>query len=452
MSLKNVKIAFHTLGCKVNIYETGVMEQDAAQHGAVLTPFTEKADVYVVNTCSVTNIADRKSRQMLHRAKALNPEAVVVAAGCYAETEDREKLLETGVDLILGNEEKKRIGAVLEAYLEKGVLPVNPDISAVRGYSPEKLPAMTSRTRADVKVQDGCNQFCTYCIIPYARGRIRSKALSDAVREIADLAKTGVREIVLTGIHLSSYGKDFPEGKPDLLDLIRAVHEVEGIRRIRLGSLEPRIITEEFVSALAALPKFCPHFHLSLQSGSATVLKRMNRHYSPEEYAERVAFIRRHFAHPAITTDVIAGFPGETAEEFAETLDFVRRIGFYEMHVFQYSRRKGTPADRMPDQVKEPVKKERSEALIRLRDEMSKAYERSLLGESVELLTEEKSDALGLAEGYTKEYVRAYVPASFGTNRILRGILRENHGKYELEAPVFCEDGAGNNLETSGTL
>ena len=433
MSLKNVKIAFYTLGCKVNLYETGVMENDVRSWEGEVVPFDGPADVYVVNTCSVTNMADRKSRQILHRAKKMNPEALVVAAGCYAETETAERLYETGVDLILGNEEKKRLGAVLDAYLAKGIRPVNPEIGSVRTYGKEAMTHLPFRTRADVKVQDGCNQFCTYCIIPYARGRIRSKALPEAVEEIRALSESGVQEIVLTGIHLSSYGKDFPDGKPDLLDLIEAVHALPEVRRIRLGSLEPRIVTEEFASRLAALPKLCPHFHLSLQSGSDTVLHRMNRHYTAAEYAEKAALLRKYFRDPALTTDVIAGFPGETDAEFAETLDFVRKIGFYELHVFQYSRRKGTVADRMPDQVPEETKKSRSEALIALGREMSEAYETRLSGQTVEVLTEEKTENGAFVSGYTKEYVRVLLPASFGENAIVRGVFRKGDGRNTLE-------------------
>jgi threonylcarbamoyladenosine tRNA methylthiotransferase MtaB len=433
MDLKNLKIAFYTLGCKVNIYETGVMENDVVSLGAELVPFTEKADVYVVNTCSVTNMADRKSRQILHRAKKENPEAVIVAAGCYSETGGEEALSQTGADLVIGNELKKSFASVLASYLEKGTVPVNPEIGKVQGYGTETLRTLPVRTRADVKVQDGCNQFCTYCVIPYARGRIRSKALPEAVEEIRVLAGTGVQEIVLTGIHLSSYGKDLVGPETSLLDLIKAVHEIPEVKRIRLGSLEPRIVTEDFAQALASLPKLCPHFHLSLQSGSATVLKRMNRHYTPAEYAEGVALLRRYFKHPAITTDVIAGFPGETEEEFRETLSFAEQIGFYEMHVFQYSRRKGTVADRMKDQVLEPVKKLRSEALIALRERMSEAFEQSLEGETVEVLTEEKAEEKGFLSGYTKEYVRVLVPNAVGENRIVRGVLRRENGKNRLE-------------------
>lgn len=449
MDLKNVKVAFYTLGCKVNIYETGVMENDVTSYGAEIVPFTEKADVYVVNTCSVTNMADRKSRQIIHRARKENPDALIVAAGCYAETGAASDLRSTGVDLIVGNELKKTFASVLASFLEKGTVPVNPEIGKVQGYGPETLKTLPVRTRADVKVQDGCNQFCTYCVIPYARGRIRSKALLEAAEEIRALSETGVQEIVLTGIHLSSYGKDLvpaetepgvrggadPNGQPGLLDLIKAVHGIPSVKRIRLGSLEPRIVTEDFVRALSALPKLCPHFHLSLQSGSATVLKRMNRHYTPAEYAEGVALLRRYFKHPAITTDVIAGFPGETEEEFAETLAFAEAIGFYEMHVFQYSRRKGTVADRMKDQVPEPVKKRRSEALIALRDRMSAAFEASLTGETVEVLTEEKAEEAGFLSGYTKEYVRVLVPETVGVNRIVTGVLKRENGKYFLDNP-----------------
>ncbi|MBR4767856.1 MAG: tRNA (N(6)-L-threonylcarbamoyladenosine(37)-C(2))-methylthiotransferase MtaB, partial [Lachnospiraceae bacterium] len=393
MSLTGKRIAFHTLGCKVNIYETEVMIRDVLSDGASVVDFRDEADVYVVNTCSVTNIADRKSRQMLHRAKMTNPEALIVACGCYAESEQEDVLKETGAGLILGNEQKKHLADALESWFSGLEAPANPDINKVKVYTPETLDTLTDHTRADVKVQDGCNQFCTYCIIPYVRGRVRSKPLAEAVSEIRALSETGIREFVLSGIHLSSYGTDL-DGNVTLSDLISAVHDLPKVERIRLGSLEPRVVTESFAESLASMDKICPHFHLSLQSGDAETLKRMNRKYTPEEYRESVRILREHFANPALTTDVIVGFPGETEELFRSSLEFVRSIGFYELHVFQYSRRKGTIADKMAGQIPPEIKKRRSEQMIALGLESSEAYRKLMIGSAAEVLTEELSDDL----------------------------------------------------------
>ena len=431
--LKGIRIAFHTLGCKVNQYETEVMENEAALRGARIVPFTEEADVYVVNTCTVTNIADRKSRQMLHRARALAPEAVIVAAGCYTETSDPEGLYASGVDLVIGNERKKDFVETLAAFLGERRLPENPDINKVSGYRPEFLTDVHEHTRAELKVQDGCNEFCSYCLIPYARGRIRSKDPEAVLREIRALAERGIREFVLTGIHLSSYGKDLPEGG-DLLSLIQRAASVEGVRRLRLGSLEPRVVTEAFAKGLSEIPEICPHFHLSLQSGSASVLKRMNRKYSPEEYKASLWYLREAFDRPAVTTDVIVGFPGETDEEFRESLRFVREASFYELHVFQYSRRKGTAADRMSGQVDAEVKKKRSAEMIALGEEMSEAYRKAFLGRPAEVLSEEPDPAHpGFFQGYTREYIRALVRAE-GPGEIISGpLLQENGAFYVLQ-------------------
>ena len=382
------RAALHNLGCKVNSYETEAMKELLQAAGYEIVDFEDKADVYVINTCSVTNVADKKSRQMLHRASTRNPPAVVVAAGCYVQAAG-EKLKEDGaVDLIVGNNKKTELVPLLEEYFAgrehpDGVI----DISAVQEYEPLHITAQTEHTRAFIKVQDGCNQFCSYCIIPYTRGRIRSRRMEDVEEEVRGLAKKGYQEVVLTGIHLSSYGLDFKDGT-DLLALIRRIHQVDGIKRIRFGSLEPRIITDEFAKALSELPKVCPHFHLSLQSGCDDVLKRMNRHYTCEEYEERCQILRRYFEQPAITTDVIVGFPGETDEEFRQTKEFLKTIRFYEMHVFKYSRRAGTRADRMPDQVPEPVKTERSAELLSLEAEMSREYRSTFLGKTEEILLE----------------------------------------------------------------
>ena len=423
--------ALHNLGCKVNSYETEAMQQLLEEAGYEIVPFHEKADVYIINTCSVTNIADRKSRQMLHRAKKQNPDAVVVAAGCYVQAAAEELKADLAVDVIIGNNKKQDLVPILEEYFkDKSDRSHVIEISETHEYERLSIHKIADHTRAFLKIQDGCNQFCSYCIIPYTRGRVRSRRPDEVVDEVRELAAAGYQEVVLTGIHLSSYGVDFKEEekKENLLSLIKQVHEVEGIRRIRLGSLEPRIITEEFAQALASMPKFCPHFHLSLQSGCDKTLKRMNRHYTTEEYAAGCEILRRYFDNPAITTDVIVGFPGETEEEFEETKAFLERIGFYEMHIFKYSRRAGTRADRMPEQVPEQVKSVRSEVLLKLEKQMSKAYRESFSGKKKTVLLEEKTEIGGRAYmiGHTMEYVKAVVPyADNLKNKMTEGILKE---------------------------
>ena len=423
--------ALHNLGCKVNSYETEAMQQLLEEAGYEIVPFHEKADVYIINTCSVTNIADRKSRQMLHRAKKQNPDAVVVAAGCYVQAAAEELKADLAVDVIIGNNKKQDLVPILEEYFkDKSDSSHVIEISETHEYERLSIHKIADHTRAFLKIQDGCNQFCSYCIIPYTRGRVRSRRPDEVVAEVRELAAAGYQEVVLTGIHLSSYGVDFKEEekKENLLSLIKQVHEVEGIRRIRLGSLEPRIITEEFAQALASMPKFCPHFHLSLQSGCDKTLKRMNRHYTTEEYAAGCEILRRYFDNPAITTDVIVGFPGETEEEFEETKAFLERIGFYEMHIFKYSRRAGTRADRMPEQVPEQVKSVRSEVLLKLEKQMSKAYRESFSGKKKTVLLEEKTEIEGRAYmiGHTMEYVKAVVPyADDLKNKMTEGVLKE---------------------------
>ncbi len=422
--------ALHNLGCKVNSYETEAMQQLLEEAGYEIVPFHEKADVYIINTCSVTNIADRKSRQMLHRAKKQNPEAVVVAAGCYVQAAAEELKADLAVDVIIGNNKKQDLVPILEEYFKDSTDSDHViEIGQTNEYERLSIHKIADHTRAFLKVQDGCNQFCSYCIIPYTRGRVRSRRPEEVVAEVKELAAAGYQEVVLTGIHLSSYGVDFKEEeKENLLRLIQQVHEVEGVRRIRLGSLEPRIITEEFAKALADMPKFCPHFHLSLQSGCDETLKRMNRHYTTEEYAAGCDILRKYFDNPAITTDVIVGFPGETEEEFETTKAFLERIGFYEMHIFKYSRRAGTRADRMPDQVPEQVKSARSEVLLALEKQMSEAYRKSFLGKNKTVLLEEKTEIGGKEYmiGHTMEYVKAVVPYEEGLkNKMAEGVLKE---------------------------
>ena len=410
------KAALHNLGCKVNAYETEAMQQLLEKAGYEIVPFKEAADVYIVNTCSVTNIADRKSRQMLHRARKNNPKAVVVAVGCYVQAAAEELKKDSAVDVILGNNRKKDLVDVLEACLreKKEQLAFVGQIGEEKEYESLQVAGSTSHTRAFIKVQDGCNQFCSYCIIPYTRGRVRSRTGKDTENEVRNLAKAGCQEIVLTGIHLSSYGADFGEEKKEtLLSLIQRLHGIDGISRIRLGSLEPGIVSEAFVASLGKLPKICPHFHLSLQSGCNETLKRMNRHYTVEEYREKCAILRRTFGNPAITTDVIVGFPGETKEEFARTKTFLEQIHFYEMHVFKYSARSGTRAAKMPDQVPEEVKTQRSEELLALERRMSFEYRQSFIGQRQQVLLEETMEIEGKSylTGHTKEYVKVAVQA-----------------------------------------
>ena len=402
------KAALHNLGCKVNAYETEAMQHLLEEAGYEIVPFTQKADVYVINTCSVTNMADRKSRQMLHKAKKNNPDSIVVAAGCYVQTSEKEVLNDLSVDIVIGNDRKHDLVRLLDEYSLDSVNDTVDDINDGKHDFEELFIDQTKEhTRAFIKVQDGCNQFCSYCIIPYARGRVRSRRFENVIAEVERLAANGFKEVVLTGIHLSSYGVDFEEAT-GLLELIQAVNAVKGIERIRLGSLEPKIVTEHFASELSKLDKICPHFHLSLQSGCDATLKRMNRKYTTKEYERGCELLRKYFVHPAITTDVIVGFPGETEEEFEQTKAYLEHIHFYEMHIFKYSKRKGTRAAVMPDQIDEQVKAARSEKLISLGHDMSKEFRKFYIGKNEEVLFEEKA-VIGDKEyfvGYTKEYVK----------------------------------------------
>lgn len=491
------KAALHNLGCKVNAYETEAMRQLLEKEGYEIVPFAPGADVYVINTCTVTNIADRKSRQMLHRARKMNPDAIIVAAGCYVETAEQPVELDPAIDIVLGNNRKGELPEALRRFEEqravraekqkergshaagggtaqgssadsgvpggrrdasesiyiieetrpqkpqntvspesRGILEETPpqenqalidriDINHTKEYESLFITQSEERTRACIKVQDGCNQFCSYCIIPFARGRVRSREIDDVLREARTLAANGCQEVVLTGIHLSSYGVDCDL---TLLDLIRAVHEIPGIRRIRLGSLEPGIITEEFARSIAQLPKLCPHFHLSLQSGCTETLRRMNRRYTAEEFAAKCELLRQVFDRPALTTDVIAGFPGETEEEFETTVAFLTQLRLYETHIFKYSRRHGTRAAVMPDQIPESVKAERSDRLIALGECNRSLFEQQYLGDTVDILFEERItvDGRDYYTGYTKQYIRVAVPADADyENQILTGTLGE---------------------------
>ena len=407
------KVALHNLGCKVNAYEVEAMQQLLENAGYETVPFEEGADVYVINTCTVTNIADRKSRQMLHKAKKMNPDAIVVATGCYAQA-DTEKLKEdTAVDLILGNNQKTQIVEALEEYEKEHAKQVQViEINHTKEYEELSISSTAEHVRAYIKVQDGCNQFCTYCIIPFARGRVRSRKIEEVLSEVETLAAKGYKEVVLTGIHLSSYGVDFPkEERESLLSLIQAVSRVEGISRIRLGSLEPRIITEEFLEGIVKTGKVCPHFHLSLQSGCNKTLKNMNRRYSAQEYAEKCELIRKFYPAPALTTDVIVGFPQETEEDFEESYEFVKKIHFYETHIFKYSRRHGTKAASMDGQLTEAAKAQRSDQMLELHEIRAREYEEAMIGKKMELLLEEEIEIDGRSwyVGHSREYVRAVI-------------------------------------------
>nr|WP_302231615.1 tRNA (N(6)-L-threonylcarbamoyladenosine(37)-C(2))-methylthiotransferase MtaB [uncultured Blautia sp.] len=431
------KVALHNLGCKVNAYEIEAMQQLLEEAGYEIVPFEPGADIYVINTCTVTNIADRKSRQMLHKAKKMNPEAIVVATGCYVQTGGEKLEKDEAIDLVLGNNQKINIVEALAEYAENKpghgshVIKIN----QTKEYEELSIDHTAEHVRAYIKVQDGCNQFCTYCIIPYARGRVRSRNIESVLKEVRALAEKGYKEVVLTGIHLSSYGVDFPEEKKEtLLSLIRAVHEIEGIRRIRLGSLEPGIVTREFAEGIAALPKVCPHFHLSLQSGCDETLERMNRRYRSGEYRERCELLREVYGNPALTTDVIVGFPQESEEEFRKSYDFVDSIRFYETHIFKYSRRQGTKAASMDGQLTEAEKSFRSERMIELHHRHAGDYEKSMLGKNLEVLIEEEytKDGRTWYLGHSREYIKTAVPKSeaYGVNDIVivkaEGFLEEH--------------------------
>mgnify|MGYP002526596053 FL=1 len=409
--LKGKTVAPLTLGCKVNQYETDGMIELLKEAGMTAVSFEEKADVYLINTCSVTNMADKKSRQMIHRAKKLNPDAVVIAAGCYVQAA-KDKLMEDDrISIIIGNNKKKDIVRILEDYLQAGVTDEGMlDISAEKEYEPLTINSTLEHTRAYVKIQDGCNQFCSYCIIPYVRGRNRSRDIASIIEEVERLALTGVKEIVLTGIHISSYGKD-KENEVGLADVIDAISKIESIKRIRLGSLEPSIITDEFIDRIVDNEKVCPHFHLSLQSGCNTVLKRMNRKYTCEEYFEKCEMLRKAFDRPALTTDVIVGFPGETEEEFRETVDYLTKLNLYEMHIFKFSPRQGTVAAGMKDQVAPEIKNQRSDVLLALSERNKQAYEASFRGENLDVLVEEKVRREGKDgyRGHTERYMDIFV-------------------------------------------
>lgn len=432
------KAALHSLGCKVNSYETEAMQQMLEQAGYEIVPFHDRADVYIINTCSVTNIADRKSRQMIHKAKKMNPSAIVVAAGCYVQTSTEQAKADAAIDIIIGNNKKQDLLNMLAAYEadhgaeQEGVLDIN---HTKQEYEELTVIHPSEHTRAFLKVQDGCNQFCSYCIIPYARGRVRSRKLEDVEREARRLAENGFQELVLTGIHLSSYGIDCDSS---LLELIRTLHGIDGIERIRLGSLEPGIITESFVQALVKLPKVCPHFHLSLQSGCDETLKRMNRHYTTALYLEKCGILRQYFDRPALTTDVIVGFPGETEEEFAQTERFLETIHFSDMHIFKYSKRRGTKAADMPNQIDPQIQSVRSEKLIALGERMKDDFLEACKDQEQIVLIEEETEIDGTKymTGHSKNYIRcAFEMDGLVPNMVIKGTINSKLN----EEFVFCK-------------
>ena len=446
MNKMKKKVALHSLGCKVNAYETEAMGKLFEERGYELVPFEPGADVYVINTCTVTNIADRKSRQMLHKAKKMNENAIVVAVGCYAQAFYEELQKDEAIDLIIGNDRKKEIVDMVEDEKRNRLAVKNINEPGIRQEF-EELPidAMNEHTRAYMKIQDGCNQFCTYCIIPYARGRVRSRKEENILEEVDRLIAAGYKELVLTGIHLSSYGMDFAGKDPvTLIDIIKKIGEKKEIKRIRLGSLEPRVITEDFLEELKKVESFCPHFHLSLQSGCDATLKRMNRHYTAKQFLEGCERIHRYYQNAAITTDVIVGFPGETTEEFEESLSTVKKAGFAKLHVFKYSRREGTIAAAMENQVEETEKTRRSNEMIRVGKEMQKDYLERFVGKSVPVLFEEKTEIDGESYyvGHTMEYMKVAVKCREWThdpepeNRILT-VQLQNLLNDEIVLAIF---------------
>ena len=409
-----MKVAFCTLGCKVNQYETNGMMQKFMDKGYEIVNFDEKADIYIINTCTVTNMSDRKSRQMLRQAKKINKDALVVACGCYAQVAQDEVRAIKEIDLVLGTNEKKDIVSYLEDYLDNKKIDGNYEnkIVAENSITDDVMKNLiyddfgdvtfTEKTRAVIKVQDGCDRYCTYCLIPYARGRIRSRKPESVISEVTKIAQNGIKEVVITGIHVASYGRDF-ESKYELIDLLEEINKVPGIERVRLGSIEPLLISEEFMERFFKLDKMCHHFHLSLQSGCDETLKRMNRRYSCAEFKEIVDRIRKYFIDSILTTDVIVGFPGETDEEFNKTVEFLRNIKFYKMHIFKYSPRRGTVAEKMKDQVSSEIKDERSKVLLEMSDENEKDYQKSYLGKTVKVLFEEKDG--DFYKGHTSNYI-----------------------------------------------
>lgn len=419
------KVALHNLGCKVNSYELDSMKEQLQRAGYDIVPFAEGADIYIINTCTVTNIADRKSRQMLHKAKKLNPNAMVIAAGCYAQAAKDDIEKDQCIDFILGNNYKGKIVKAIEdwqADIDDEECYFS-DINKECAFEDIPITNISGHVRAYIKIQDGCNRFCSYCIIPYVRGRVRSRTPESVIKEVKKLAENGVSEIILTGIQLSSYGVDFKNKDTHLLNIVKRINDIKGIERIRLGSLEPNIVDENFVNGLSKISSFCPHFHLSLQSGSDTVLKRMNRHYSTERYFEAVKMIRKYFVEPAVTTDIIVGFPGETEEEFYETCNFVKEIELAQTHIFKYSKRRGTKAETFQNQVYENIKNTRSNILTKICNDLEIKYLDKFLGkEEIVLLEEEyiKIDGEVYTLGHTARYTKVAIKGCLEKNKFIK--------------------------------
>ena len=434
--LSGKTVAACTLGCKTNQYETDGMMEILKKMGASVVNFEDTADVYLINTCSVTNMADKKSRQMIHRARKNNPEALVIACGCYVQAEKEKLSQDKDIDIIISNNRKKDIGHVIAEYFNSGETACFTDISREKEFEELDVNKPVYHTRAYVKIQDGCSQFCTYCIIPYVRGRIRSRSMDSVIDEISRLAEAGVKEVVLTGIHISSYGRDM-DGDTGLADLVENISKIEGIERIRLGSLEPGIITEEFAHRIKAVDKLCPHFHLSLQSGCDSVLRRMNRKYTCSEYMEKCELLRKVYKNPAITTDVIVGFPGETEEEFECTRKYLEDINLYEMHIFKYSQRKGTPAATMPNQVDPSVKNSRSDVLLAISEHNKHAYQDLFVGTTVKVLVEE------LVEKNGEEYMRGHTERYMDVHISTEGITDPQSFKNRIVEVMYEKTTAG---------
>ena len=447
-------VAFCTLGCKVNQYETDAMRGSFEAEGYEVKEFSQEASVYVINTCTVTNMADRKSRQMMHRAKKKNPDGIIVAVGCYVQAAKEQLEEDTLIDLVIGNNMKSQVVQIVEQYIQDNRHTEDrdayvADIAHSHEYEPMHIETVSEHTRAYIKIQDGCNQFCSYCIIPYARGRVRSRKMEDILQEVRNLTANGYKEIVLTGIHISSYGLDFehtadeqedygPFKNSALIDLIEALSGIEGLERIRLGSLEPRIITENFVRRLCKVPQICPHFHLSSQSGCDETLKRMNRHYTTALYLEKCGILRQYFDRPALTTDVIVGFPGETEEEFAQTERFLETVHFSDMHIFKYSKRRGTKAADMPNQIDPQIQSVRSEKLIALGERMKDDFLEACKDQEQIVLIEEETEIDGTKymTGHSKNYIRcAFEMDGLVPNMVIKGTINSKLN----EEFVFCK-------------
>ena len=447
-------VAFCTLGCKVNQYETDAMRGSFEAEGYEVKEFSQEASVYVINTCTVTNMADRKSRQMMHRAKKKNPDGIIVAVGCYVQAAKEQLEEDTLIDLVIGNNMKSQVVQIVEQYIQDNRHTEDrdayvADIAHSHEYETMHIEMVSEHTRAYIKIQDGCNQFCSYCIIPYARGRVRSRKMEDILQEVRNLTANGYKEIVLTGIHISSYGLDFehtadeqedygPFKNSALIDLIEALSRIEGLERIRLGSLEPRIITENFVRRLCKVPQICPHFHLSLQSGCDETLKRMNRHYTTALYLEKCGILRQYFDRPALTTDVIVGFPGETEEEFAQTERFLETVHFSDMHIFKYSKRRGTKAADMPNQIDPQIQSVRSEKLIALGERMKDDFLEACKDQEQIVLIEEETEIDGTKymTGHSKNYIHcAFEMDGLVPNMVIKGTINSKLN----EEFVFCK-------------